>query len=106
MSVTATTSSSDLGGFRFGIEAEYLLLPTSGEAPETSRHDHDSWDDTGLHQRIVDQLPDLADPDLTQGDLAIKRTRWAAMDAASLHHPRIAIAHPAYPFGFLAPASR
>ncbi|MGL5809063.1 MAG: glutamate-cysteine ligase family protein [Nocardioides sp.] len=66
-----------LMGFRFGIEAEYLLIPASGVGTQHGGDSwDDSWDDQDRHQRVVDGLPDLADPDLTRGDLAIKQKRW------------------------------
>ena len=59
-----------MAGFRFGIEAEFALV-----------HDERGFCDfSNLSfaeaQRIVDRLPDHADPDLTRGDLAVKVTRW------------------------------
>jgi hypothetical protein len=61
---------TDLGGLRFGIEAEFALVhPARGFCDFTNLT-------YGEAQAIVDRLPDLGDPDLTRGDLAVKVTRW------------------------------
>lgn len=54
----------------FGIEAEFALVHG-----ERGFCDFSSLSFAEA-QRIVDRLPDHADPDLTRGDLAVKVTRW------------------------------
>lgn len=55
---------------RWGIEAEFGLVDDAGRLVDFT-HPR-----AGELQRVVDDLPDHADPDLTRGDLAIKWTRW------------------------------
>jgi hypothetical protein len=62
--------AGDPARLRFGIEAEFALVHAERGFCDFSRLTY------AQAQRIVDRLPDHADPDLTRGDLAVKVTRW------------------------------